>query len=138
MFRARVARAEGTSAVEAVTVAVGSIEHRYRVDALITCGGFRPANELLSQATSAGDFVLETAPPPSVAARPGSVTTADGTRLFVVGNAAGVGDVRKARLEGTIAGLEAALALGGPAPALQARVDDQRARLAALVDGRWR
>jgi NADPH-dependent 2,4-dienoyl-CoA reductase/sulfur reductase-like enzyme len=135
MFQARVVRAEGVSAVEGVTVAAGGRELQYRVDALVTCGGFRPASELLWQATSAGDFVLEMPPPPSVAARPGFVRTADGTPLFAAGNAAGIGDLHRARLEGTIAGIEAALALRGPAPPLQAQLDDQRGRLAALVGG---
>src|SRR5207244_1070777 len=106
--------------------AVGSIEHRFDADVLVTCGGFRPANELCSQALGAGDVVLETPPPPSIATPPGFVTTLDGMRVFVVGNAAAIGDLRRARLEGTIAGLEAALALRGASPALRVQLDDER------------
>lgn len=100
-------------------------------DTIVLGTGFSPANELLFHATYKGSYILEASG--TLARAPShepDMSVADG--LLVAGNAARIGDLDKALLEGEIAGLSAALSLdAGGATAEEQRERAQRA-LAAI------
>jgi len=96
-------------------------------DTIVLGTGFSPANELLFHATYKGSYILEASGTLArVPSHEPDMSVADG--LFVAGNAAHIGDLDKALLEGEIAGLSAALSLGaGGATAEEQREGAQRA-----------
>jgi len=103
---------------------------RFSCDVLVTSGGFHPANELSFQATSHGNYVLEGAGGwVSLAQGERPILTQDGTPLFVAGNAASIGSVDKARHEGRVAGLAAAVEITGGNETLARELRDARAVL---------
>lgn len=80
-------------------------------DTIVLTQGFFPANELIFHATYKGAYILETSGTlTQIPYREDDMHVAEG--LYVAGNAAGIGGLEKALLEGEIAGLSAALSLG--------------------------
>lgn len=141
----RVAEAHGFGRLRAVT-AVSANGHgqgngaaprdrrKLSCDVLVTSAGFHPANELSFQATSHGNYVLEGAGGwVSLAQGDRPILTQDGTPLFVAGNAASVGGIDKARHEGRVAGLAAAMEITGGNETLARELREARAALAALA-----
>ncbi|MSO93511.1 MAG: FAD-dependent oxidoreductase [Rhodospirillales bacterium] len=140
----RIEHARGLGRIRAVTVAPCDghqtrAVHTLPCDVLVTCGGFQPANELCFQATSQGNFLMEGAGGwKSLAQGERQLAARDGTPLFVAGNAARIGSLAKARLEGRIAGLAAAAEIAGGGAALADELRRERAALAALAEpDRW-
>lgn len=100
-------------------------------DHLVVSGEFWPANELVFHAAYRGSHVLRAEAHPM---RP--QIEREGLRavgpVHIAGNAAGVGDLVKALLEGTIAGLSAGIALRGATPGAAWELEDAVRALAAI------
>ena len=96
-------------------------------DTVVLTRGFFPANELIFHATYKGSYILETSGTLTrIPYREDDMHVAEG--LYVAGNAAGIGGLEKALLEGDIAGLSAALSLRvGGAEAENRRAQAQQA-----------
>ena len=100
-------------------------------DVLCIAGKLTPANELLFQRTCEGIYILES--PHQFTRRP----VTDGhlrvdTDVYVAGGAGGSRGVKRAWLEGKIAGLSAALDLGFGGAEVEARRDDATGLLDSL------
>ena len=103
-------------------------------DTVVLAAGLYPANELVFHATARGSYMLEASGGITrIPHREDDMGVEDG--LYVAGNAAGVGDLEKALLEGEIAGLSAALALGAGGEEAQRRREQARAALSARGGG---
>ncbi|MBI3302675.1 MAG: (2Fe-2S)-binding protein [Deltaproteobacteria bacterium] len=113
---------------------VGGTELHVPCDTIVLATGFSPANELVFHATYKGSYVLETAGTLTrVPYREEDMRAAED--LYVAGNAAGVGDLEKALLEGEIAGLSAALSLGVGGAEAEDRREQAKSALAATRGG---
>jgi sarcosine oxidase, subunit alpha len=106
---------------------------RIPCDTIALATGFYPANELIFHATYKGSYVLEASSTLArVPYRNSDMNVEEG--LYVAGNAAGIGDLEKALLEGEIAGLSAALSLGAGGEEAERR----RAQAAEMLTAKGR
>jgi hypothetical protein len=98
-------------------------------DTIVLATGFYPANELIFHATYKGSYILEASGTLArVPYRDNDMSVEEG--LYVAGNAAGIGDLEKALLEGEIAGFSAALSLGVGGEEAERRREQARGALA--------
>jgi sarcosine oxidase subunit alpha len=112
----------------------GGTELHVPCDTIILATGFSPANELIFHATYKGSYVLEASGTLTrVPYREEDLRVGEG--LYVAGNAARIGDLEKALLEGEIAGLSAALSLGAGGAEAEDRREEARKALAAKKEG---
>lgn len=136
----RVDRAHGLGKLRAITAAAnagvaGSTKgrHKFSCDVLVTCGGFQPAKELLFQATSRGEFLLEGAGGWTGLLGESPLVTENGALLLAAGNSASIGDLDKTLLEGRIAGLTAVVGIDGGDEASLDELHRERENLSALL-----
>lgn len=108
----------------------GGTELRVPCDTIVLATGFYPANELIFHATYKGSYVLEASGTLTrVPYHENDMGVEEG--LYVAGNAAGIGDLEKALLEGEIAGLSATLSLGAGGEEAERRRAQAREALVA-------
>ena len=116
--------------VDATGQPVSGTELHVPCDTVVLATGFSPANELLFHATYKGSYVLEAAGTLTrVPYHEDDLSVEEG--LYVAGDAAGIGDLEKALLEGEIAGLSAARSLGAGGTEAEDRREQARSALAA-------
>jgi sarcosine oxidase subunit alpha len=118
------------ASLDAIGQPADGTELQVPCDTIVLATGFYPANELIFHATYRGSYILEASGTLTrVPYRENDMSVEEG--LYVAGNAAGIGDLEKALLEGEIAGLSAALSLGVGGTEAECRREQGREALAA-------